>query len=315
MTCDPVLVCRGVTKRYGRHTALDRLDLELRRGEVVGLLGPNGAGKTTLIRMILGLGFPTAGAITVFGEDLFRRRRQILRQVGAVVEAPAFYDYLSGLENLRRLVALTAPVDEARLAEGLDAVGLTAAARRRVGTYSYGMKQRLGIAQALLPDTRLLILDEPANGLDPHGIAGIRRLIRQLAESKRMAVLVSSHLLGEIEQVCDRVAILHHGTCLAQAGVDEIRAREARLEVDVAATEAALRALADRSGATQLSLGGESGQGTLLYRPPGDVPGRVRVLAAAGADILRVQVHRETLEDVFLRLTRTEHDDVRIDAF
>ena len=311
-----VLLCRGLTKRYRQRTVLDRVDVALHRGEVFGLLGPNGAGKTTFIRMILGLGLPAAGSIVVFGKDLFRHRREVLRQVGAVVEAPAFFEYLSGLENLRRLVGLTRPLPAARLLESLDAVGLRDAAQAKVGTYSYGMKQRLGIAQALLPDTRLLILDEPTNGLDPHGIAGMRRLIRQLAAERGMTVLISSHLLAEIEQVCDRVAIIHRGRCLIETGIDELRAHSVRLEVEVSGPAPLLERLAAESGAAERRPGAAAdGSLTLVYRDGIEVPQIVRTLVLAGAEVRRVQTRRETLEDVFLRLTGTGSSDVRIDAF
>jgi ABC-2 type transport system ATP-binding protein len=315
MPPESVLVCRGLTKLYRGRAALDHVDVDVHEGEVFGLLGPNGAGKTTLIRMILGLGLPSAGSISVFGQDLFRHRRAVLRQVGAVVEAPAFLEYLSGLENLRRLVELARPLPEERLVESLQAVGLRDAARNRVGTYSYGMKQRLGIAQALLPDTRLLILDEPTNGLDPHGIAGMRRLIRQLALDRRMTVLISSHLLAEIEQVCDRVAIIHRGRCLLQTGIHELRTHGSRLEVDVRAAPDLLDRLQAQTGAVERRPGEPEGLTTLVYRDSPDAAQLVRHLVQAGADVLRVQGRRETLEDVFLRLTPSGEGDVRTDAF
>ena len=315
MSPEPVLVCRGLTKLYRGRAALDGVDVDVHEGEVFGLLGPNGAGKTTFIRMILGLGLPKAGSISVFGMDLFTHRRQVLRHVGAVVEAPVFMEYLSGLENLSRLVGLTRALPEARLLDSLQAVGLREAARAKVGTYSYGMKQRLGIAQALLPDTRLLILDEPTNGLDPHGIAGMRRLIRQLALERRMSVLISSHLLTEIEQVCDRVAIIHKGRCLVQTGIAELRTHSHRVEIDLRGPAALVEALRRDPAVTATPAADDDGTTTLVYRDPTDIPDLVRRLVQDGADVLRVQTRRETLEEVFLRLTRTGDSDVRIDAF
>jgi lantibiotic transport system ATP-binding protein len=315
MRPEPVLVCRGLTKKYRGHAALNAVDVEIREGEVFGLLGPNGAGKTTFIRMILGLGLPQAGSISVFGMDLFTHRRQVLRHLGAVVEAPVFLEYLSGLENLGRLVGLTRGLPEAQLLDSLQAVGLREAARAKVGTYSYGMKQRLGIAQALLPDTRLLILDEPTNGLDPHGIAGMRRLIRQLALERRMSVLISSHLLAEIEQVCDRVAIIHKGCCLVQTCIDDLRAQGVRVEIDVRGAAAPAAELGRQTAATASYAAEAEGTTTLVYRDPVDVPDLIRRLVHAGAEVLRVENRRESLEEVFLRLTRTGDSDVRIDAF
>ncbi len=318
MANEPVLVCRGVTKRYGAVAALDAVDLAVGPGQVFGLLGPNGAGKTTLIRMILGLGLPTSGQIHLFGLDLFRRRREILRRVGAVIETPAFFEYLSGLENLRRLTALTARVPEKRLLDTLELVGLRHAARKKVGAYSYGMKQRLGIAQALLPDARFLVLDEPTNGLDPNGIAGVRNFIRDLARRRGLTVLVSSHLLAEIEQICDQVAILDHGRLILQAPVCELRNQAARLEVDLAESPQAAAALAETTGAAEVQARDGSNRVTLVYRPPPEsVPELVRRLVHAGARILRVEPRHETLEEIFLRLTHNGDSgpNVRTDAF
>jgi ABC-2 type transport system ATP-binding protein len=311
-----VLCCRAVGKRYGRQTVLENVDLDLRPGEVLGLLGPNGAGKTTLIKILLGLVTPATGEVSVFGCDLFSRRRDALARVGAVIEAPVFFEYLSAFENLRSLAALTGPVSCDQVLATLAAVGLREVAERPVRTFSYGMKQRLGIAQALLPAARLLILDEPSNGLDPHGIAGIRRLVRELPRRLGLSVLVSSHLLGEIEQMCDRYLILHRGRKIAEGRVDEVRARAATVAVELRTAggdvPAAVKALPGYAGPAPDA---QEGTGVLFHAAPAAVPELVRALVAAGAEVLAVRPCHGTLEELFLASTRDGERDVRIDAF
>ena len=224
MSGNVIVECRGITKRYGGHCALDHVDLDVLEGEVFGLVGPNGAGKTTFIKILLGLASPTAGSARMFGEDLFTERGRATAAVGAVVEAPVFFEYMSGWDNLWHLSALSGGVPPGQVRKALDIVGLADVARKRVGTYSYGMKQRLGIAQALLPCSRFLVLDEPTNGLDPHGIAGIRQLIRTLAAEHGITIFMSSHLLVEVEQLCGRVAILGRGKKVLEGTVAELRA-------------------------------------------------------------------------------------------
>jgi ABC-2 type transport system ATP-binding protein len=208
----------ALTKRYGPITAVDALNLAVRPGEVYGFLGPNGAGKTTTLRMLLGLVRPTAGTVRLFGRPPGAGQ---LAGVGALIEGPAFYPYLSGRENLR-VLARYAGVGTGRVELVLDLVGLSGRARDRYAGYSLGMKQRLGVAAALLKDPRLLILDEPTNGLDPAGMADMRALIRRLGASG-CTVLFSSHLLGEVEQVCDRVGVISQGRLVAEGGVAELR--------------------------------------------------------------------------------------------
>ncbi|NPA26931.1 MAG: ABC transporter ATP-binding protein [Chloroflexi bacterium] len=230
MTATPVLHLEKLTKDYGSVRAVDGLDLDVYPGECFGFLGPNGAGKTTTIGMILGLLWPTRGRVEVFGQEVTPMRTAALRQVGALVGAPGFYPYLSGRANLRLLARLYPQVGAARIDEVLALVGLDAsAARRKVKTYSTGMKQRLGLAAALLHEPKLLILDEPTNGLDPIGMAEMRRLLRELA-AQGVTIFLSSHLLHEVEQICDRVAILHRGRIVAQGPVAELLAQRRDLE-------------------------------------------------------------------------------------
>ena len=219
----PLVETRDLIKRYGRQiTAVDRLNLEVRRGEVYGFLGPNGAGKTTTLRMLLGLIEPTSGAARVLGQE--PGSPASLRGVGALVESPAFYPYLSGYDNLK-VVSRYAGVPRRRIREVLETVELSGRAKDKFKKYSLGMKQRLGVAAALLKDPELLILDEPTNGLDPKGMADMRALVRELGSGER-TVLLSSHLLGEVEQICDRVGIVREGRMLEEAAVQELRGRE-----------------------------------------------------------------------------------------
>jgi ABC-2 type transport system ATP-binding protein len=313
VTGEQLVECRGVSKRYRAQYALHDLDLDVFRGEVFGLLGPNGAGKTTLIRILLGLAAPTAGRIQLFGEDLFERRPESQRRIGAIVEAPAFFEYMSGWENLYHLVALSGGAPKARLWQVLDLVGLREAAGKKVGAYSLGMKQRLGIAQALLPDADFLILDEPANGLDPHGIAGIRELIRALARDHGKTVFLSSHLLAEVEQVCDRIVIVHRGRKVLEGRVADLCRGARELLVRVRA-RADARELFARLGAA----GCQSRDGTVtatFHAGEDAAPELVRHLAATGLDVLEVRLCLRTLEEIFLQHTRNLGDtDVRVDA-
>src|SRR6266542_244326 len=215
--CMEPIVTQGLTKRYGERVAVRELDLTVRAGEVYGFLGPNGAGKTTTLRMLLGLVRPTAGRVLLHG-----RPPGSLDGVGALIEGPAFYPYLSGRDNLR-VLARHAAVPGKRVDVVLDLVDLSARAGDRYATYSLGMRQRLGVAAALLKDPRLLILDEPANGLDPAGIRDTRRLLRRLGDEGR-TVFLSSHLLAEIEHTCDAVAILNRGVCVLSGGVRQVLA-------------------------------------------------------------------------------------------
>jgi ABC-2 type transport system ATP-binding protein len=304
---DAVIVTRGLTKRFGRsaaRAAVDGLDLDVPRGAVFGFLGPNGSGKTTTIRMLLGLATPTAGGIRLLGGDMPRAGATVLPRVGALVEGPAFAPFLSGAANLARFDAAD-PVSSrasraARVNRALDRVGLGAAANKRAGAYSLGMKQRLGLASALLGPRELLILDEPTNGLDPQGTREVRSLIRSLAD-EGTTVFLSSHLLSEVEQVCTHVAVMRSGRLVTSGTLEALRAESApRVRVHTPDAEAAastLRRLGlspERSSAEELdavlseALQVEAVTAALVHD---DV--RVRGIAVTGA----------SLEERFVELT------------
>jgi ABC-2 type transport system ATP-binding protein len=312
-----VLSCQGVTKRYGRKTVLADISLELAPGEVFGFLGPNGAGKTTLIKSLLGLVTPQAGEIHLFGHNLFLDRIAALHAVGAVVEAPLFTECFSAFDNLKYLASFTAPVEKCRIEEVLERVGLGDVARTPVGTFSYGMKQRLGIAQALLPSTRLLILDEPTNGLDPHGIAGMRQLIRSLSRDQGLTVFLSSHLLYEVEQVCDRFMIIHHGQKMMEGTMNDPRLQQGATLVEVTVRRDGSGMAAPTLHPAFVEVVKETEEGQVVIRfSAADVPALVRDLVAGGAAIDQVKPIRRSLEDIFIELTRKpEGGDARNDSF
>jgi len=215
----PALQVRGLTRSYGRKAVVQSLDLQVEAGDIYGFLGPNGAGKTTTMRMILGLIRADAGTVSIFGDaDPVAGRRHL----GGIVESPRFYPYLSGRDNLRVLAAYGPPVTPARIEELLSLVQLGERAKDQVKTYSLGMKQRLGIAQALLAQPKLLMLDEPVNGLDPAGMKQVRELIRRLRDEEGLTVFVSSHLLHDVEQLCDRIGIIQDGTKIVEGAVAEL---------------------------------------------------------------------------------------------
>ncbi|OGO51128.1 MAG: hypothetical protein A2148_07185, partial [Chloroflexi bacterium RBG_16_68_14] len=239
---DVILRTVGLTKRYGRLTALDDLDLEVRRGRVYGFLGPNGAGKTTAISLMLGLVRPSGGHVEIFGLDCRTHLSEALHRTGAILEGQAYYPLLSGRENLRVWSALSDGVAEQRMDQMLDLVGLGSRSGDKVRTYSQGMKQRLGLAAALLHDPELLVLDEPTNGLDPAGMREFRDLIKELGRRGK-TVFVSSHLLSEVEQMCDDVGIVKGGHLLTQGPVATLLRRGEALEMQVTDPDRAVQVL------------------------------------------------------------------------
>ncbi len=236
-TLPPALSAHELTKVIGRRTIVDRVSFDLYPGEVFGFLGPNGAGKTTTIRMLVGLIRPTAGTITICGCDLRRDFEQAMRCIGCIVETPDLYRFMTGRENLEHFARMLV-IGGSEIERVAERVGMAHRLDQRVGTYSLGMRQRLGIAQALLGRPRLLILDEPANGLDPAGIHEMRELIRGLA-ADGMSIFVSSHLLAEIELMCDRVAIIHHGKILRAGTVRDLISSQRAMEFHVGDVERA----------------------------------------------------------------------------
>ncbi|NTW02680.1 MAG: ABC transporter ATP-binding protein [Oscillochloris sp.] len=293
------IATEGLTKRYGQRLAVDSLTLRVERGEVFGLLGPNGAGKTTTIAMLLGLVAPSAGRAFVLGEELGSRPRTVLRRVGAMIEAPAVYPYLNGYDNLR-VLARAGGIPETRIAQVLQAVSLTARAHDKARTYSQGMRQRLAIAAALLPEPELIILDEPTNGLDPAGTVEVRDLIRTLAAGGR-TILLCSHLLHEVEQLCGRVAILKAGQLIAQESVADLLQRDAgirvRVEGDSSLAIALIRALPWVKEVTS------EGDLLLVEAPSARVAELNRYLAHHEVAIAEIGVRERSLESFFLEVT------------
>ncbi|MGW2081695.1 ABC transporter ATP-binding protein [Streptomyces sp. NPDC001939] len=303
---ESVIETRALTKRYGGdQLAVDGLDLTVPAGSVFGFLGPNGSGKTTTIRMLMGLIEPTSGAASVLGLPMPRATRTVLPHVGALIEGPALYGFLSGRDNLIRYDSADPAADprtrSARVATALDRVGLTAAAGKKAKAYSLGMKQRLGLAAALLQPRRLLVLDEPTNGLDPQGMREIRSLVRELA-SDGTTVFLSSHLLDEIEQVCTHAAVMARGRLITQGPVAELAAgARGRLVVTTPDPGDAARVLKER-GIADLTVTDDQVTG----EPPGpgaDLAELNAALVTAGVRVRGFGLERASLEDAFVALT------------
>ncbi|MCH2176269.1 MAG: ABC transporter ATP-binding protein [Lentisphaeria bacterium] len=305
-----ILEAKDIHKSYGKQTVLNGIDLTIKQGEIFGFLGPNGAGKTTFIKIMLGLAMPQKGELQLMGEDIFVNRKHAIKQVGAVVEAPIFFDYLTAYENLYHIVSLSGPISRQKILDVLELVGLSTAIDKKVGTFSYGMKQRLGIAQALLPDTKFLILDEPTNGLDPHGISGVRSLIRKLRDELGITIFLSSHLLIEVEQVCDRVCIIHHGNKVFEGVVAEVTQSEQTI-VEVKASKEL-----DCKSWNLLKSEEHHGLQQLTFElDKQEIPQLVQSLIDQNAEIFQVRSEEPNLEELFINLTKDKHLDVRIDSF
>ncbi len=297
MTVAAPIEARGLVKQYGDITAVDHVDLTVQAGDVYGYLGPNGAGKTTSLRMLLGLIRPDGGSARLFGRDPLEEGVRALDGVAGFVEAPRFYPYMSGRRNLELVAALDGGGADRRIDEALDTVDLAGRAKDKVGGYSHGMRQRLGIAGALLRAPRLLLLDEPTTGLDPAGMRDMRVLIRRLAD-QGMTVLLSSHLMGEVEELCDRVAIIGSGRVLYEGALKELMAGAAgRYELhttdDVYATE-----IARRFGEVDEWSGGLSFMGDERAAAELSV-----ALGRAGVGITALVPRTATLEELFFRMT------------
>jgi ABC-2 type transport system ATP-binding protein len=298
-----IIATRGLSKRYGeRQLAVDKLDLRVRRGEVYGFLGPNGAGKTTTLRMLLGLAQPTAGGATVAGAD--PGAPEGLARIGAMIETPAFYPFLSGRDNLT-VMAKHAGVPLARIDRVLAEVDLATRADDRFATYSQGMKQRLGVAAALVKEPELLILDEPTNGLDPAGMAEMRTLIRDLGQGQR-TVLLSSHLLGEVEHICDRVGVIRAGKLVAEGTVDELRGKDT-LRLRAQPLDAARVLVTNLPFVARVALDGDA---LRVETDPAHTAELNRALVGAGIAVSELHWERAGLEAVFLELTHEPDKEV-----
>jgi len=295
-----VLRTRGLSKKFGDRWAAKDLDIEVHRGDVFCFLGPNGAGKSTTIRMILTLLRPTAGSIEMFGKDLTRYRTAVLSRVSGIVEKPDFYLYLSAYKNLEILGSMTCAVRKDEIMDSLEAVGLRARTFEKVKTFSHGMKQRLGIAQALLTKPELIILDEPTAGLDPQGMKEVRELIKRLSGERGMTIFLSSHLLSEVELVATRMAVIHHGELIAQGTVSELLDREATdFSIEVSPLALAVELLESLPWVKTLSA--ENGKMEVRVEP-GRSPELNRFLVTNHVEVFSLSPHR-TLEDYFLKVT------------
>ena len=302
---DPVLELANLSKTYGRRgggvRAVVDVSLSVGAGEVYGFLGPNGAGKSTTIRMLLGLIAPTAGEVRLFGRDL-RSDTSVLRRVGSLVDGGAFYPFLSGRQNLE-VLARTHGGGAGRIDALLDQVGLAVDARRKVKGYSTGMRQRLGVAAALLNDPELVILDEPVNGLDAAGIQEMRALIRALAADHGKTVFLSSHLLHEVQQVCDRVAIIAKGEIVRESTIADLLRQDDGLRLEATPADVAEAALAGRWAVER------DGEALVVRATRAEAPEVVRRLVGAGADLFRLVPEQRNLEEVFLAITQAETPD------
>jgi ABC-2 type transport system ATP-binding protein len=296
-----VLETDQLTKKYRRRVIVDRLSLAVERGDIFGFLGQNGAGKSTTIRMSLGLVRPSSGRVRILGNDMSRRPQRSLKRVGAIIEAPAFYENFSGRQNLRMLAAMSGGATPQRVEEVLKLVGLRERARDPVRIYSHGMRQRLGIAQALLPNPEFVILDEPTDGLDPQGLYEVRDLIRRMRDELGLTIMLSSHLLHEVEQICNRVAIIEQGSLIYQGPVEELIAQGQSIKLKVDRVNDAFDLL---SRDPQLSVS-RNGDDSLYLKIAGEqIPGINALLVERGFRVMELSPQRESLEEVFLRLTR-----------
>ncbi|MCE2404820.1 MAG: ABC transporter ATP-binding protein [Dehalococcoidia bacterium] len=294
-----VIETRSLTKEYGPIRAVDDLSLQVPQGGVFGLLGPNGSGKTTTMGMLLGLVRATAGAIRLFGDPVEGVHPHALRRIGAIVEEPSFYPYLSGRNNLRYFQGIGGNGSRDEVDRLLETVGLAERAGSKFHTYSMGMKQRLGIAYALLGDPEVLFLDEPTNGLDPAGMAEIRDLIRELSGSGR-TVLLSSHLLHEVEQVCDSVAILSRGRLIAQGNVQELLKGQGTVRLSTTDDAQAVGVLSALDWVVDVTM--DQG-GLVVTAPPERSPELTAALAHAGIYVGQMATVQVSLEEYFLEVT------------
>ena len=296
-----ILRTYGLSKKFGKRWAAKDLNLEVYRGDVFCFLGPNGAGKSTTIRMILTLLTPSAGSIEIFGMDLHKHRRAVLSRVCGIVEKADFYLYLSAYKNLEILGSMTSRVQKEEIMEALGVVGLTSRAFEKVKTFSHGMKQRLGIAQALLTKPQLIILDEPTTGLDPQGMKEVRGLIKELASERGMTIFLSSHRLSEVELVATRMAVINRGELIAQGFVSELLDKEpVEYSIEVSPLDSAVELLGKLTWVQVLAAEDDKIE---LRVEPGHASELNRFLVSNHIEVLSFYPHR-TLEDFFLKITK-----------
>lgn len=306
MSVKPTVQLENVTKIIGKKTIINNISFDIYPGEVYGFLGPNGAGKTTTIRMLVGLIKPTSGKIHVCGYDVRKQFVQAMQHLGSIVENPELYKYLSGRENLQMFARMLPDVDEERIQEVIDLVDLTARIDDQVRTYSLGMRQRLGIAQALLGRPDVLILDEPTNGLDPMGIKDLRQFIRKLVDETGLSVLVSSHILSEIELLADRVAIMSHGKIVKVGSVsDLVGALSAGVDWRVSDSFRALAILQESPHVQAAEMYDDHTIHTLMDESKTSILNEA--LMKAGIEVWTIERKVQTLEDLFISLTGGDH--------
>ncbi|WP_166243419.1 ABC transporter ATP-binding protein [Paenibacillus turpanensis] len=296
-----VIQTSHLTKKYGEQISVNDVSMTVEEGQIYGFLGRNGAGKTTTIRMLVGLIQPSSGSIEIFGESLAKRQKDILRRIGSIVEVPGFYENLTAKENLQVVARIMGMHKRNALEEALEIVGLQHETKKLVGSYSLGMKQRLGIARALLHYPELLILDEPSNGLDPIGIKEMRKMITTLAAERRITILISSHILSEIEQLATHIGILHEGKLLEQADLEVLRQRNRQyVEFQVSNDNKAAMLLEKHFGITDYEAHGD---GLLrIYSHQGEQGKINRVFVHNEIEVLKIAQSEDRLEDTFTKL-------------
>ncbi|MCE1254265.1 MAG: ABC transporter ATP-binding protein [Anaerolineae bacterium] len=300
-----IIKTNHLTKIYGKQKAVNEVNLRAYAGEIYGFLGRNGAGKTTAIRMLLGLIRPNYGDIEIFGEDLRRNQKGILRRIGSIVEFSGFYGNLTASENLEINARLIGIPKTNAIQDALEIVGLQNEPNKRVDRYSLGMKQRLGIARAILHQPELLILDEPTNGLDPIGIKEIRHMIKSLAKERKISIFISSHILSEVEQLADRIGIIHEGRLLEEVNFDELRKRNRKyIEFQVSNDGKTARLLEQELNNIDYEVHKDGF--IRVYSHLGQQAAINRLLVLNGVDVLRLQLSEDKLEDYFVKLIGEE---------
>ena len=305
-----VVEIQNVSKVIKGKTIIDSLSFEVNRGEVFGFLGPNGAGKTTTIRMIVGLIGMTSGDIKISGYSVKNDFEKAVRHVGAIVENPEMYKFLSGYENLVHFARMSKGIKKEKIDEAVQLVGLTERIHDKVKTYSLGMRQRLGLAQSLLHDPKVLILDEPTNGLDPAGIREIRDHLRMLAREKDMAVIVSSHLLSEMEMMCDRIGIIQKGKLIdVQLVEDFVHGTEQTYELEASPKEKVIGVYQKRYPNIKVQM---TSQGVSAPLIKDEIPLVVKDMVAAGIQIYGIKEITKTLEERFLEVTETKEEEIHV---
>lgn len=303
---DCIIETHGLTKRYGEQVSVENLNLHVRPGRIYGLLGRNGAGKTTTMRMLLGLTAPSAGSVRIFGHAMPAKAAQVLPRIGSLIESPGFYPNLTGTENLRIFAILRKlPRPDRAIKSALELVGLPYRDKKLFKQYSLGMKQRLAIALAIMHDPELLILDEPINGLDPIGIAEVRRFIRELCDVRGKTILISSHILSEIALLADDIGIIDHGVLLEEESLEELEAKNGKyIHFTVSDARAAARLLYTRCGMRDFEV--LNAHELTLAEPKADIAGLVAQFVQAGLAVQDAHLCEDTLEDYFKKVTGGE---------